>query len=280
MRNNETWRVALHWRDSSAGPFPLYWATEKLVGVEEAKRRGVVLPERWDEAQRAAVEASPLRFFVDDKELRAQHQALILASLLDIPIEGDPAPAPRPKSLVDTPQSTSAYAIESVLLQPAPRSVRLKPGHRRPLSATLAIVVATLVLTCVALTAPASVAIITGVFLLLLLWGISIRPRRRRDLVINGQPIEGRIVNTMNPVAQKAALRGDQTAPSCMFQYEYTPAARSGTSAQAPIRQWMDVQNEKDWREVQVGDAVTILYDPRRSKRSLIYRFAEFEVVA
>ncbi len=64
----------------------LYLANGRSVGLEEAQRRGVVLPKRWDEAQAAAIASSPLRFLVHDTQLEAQHQALVLASLLNLPL--------------------------------------------------------------------------------------------------------------------------------------------------------------------------------------------------
>jgi len=51
------------------------------------------LPKRLDETQAAALASSPLRFFIgEDKWEKAQHQGLVLASLLNLPVvdKGDP----------------------------------------------------------------------------------------------------------------------------------------------------------------------------------------------
>jgi len=81
-----TWTVELNWRDTAKEPFTLYLADGRTVGLEAAQRRGVVLPERLDKAQAAALDSSPLRFFVNDKQLEAHHQGLVLASLLNLPL--------------------------------------------------------------------------------------------------------------------------------------------------------------------------------------------------
>ncbi|MEJ7577542.1 MAG: hypothetical protein WKF74_11115 [Pyrinomonadaceae bacterium] len=81
-----TWTVELNWSDTGRESFTLYLANGRSVGLEEAQRRGVVLPKRWDEAQAAAIASSPLRFLVHDTQLEAQHQALVLASLLNLPL--------------------------------------------------------------------------------------------------------------------------------------------------------------------------------------------------
>lgn len=81
-----TWTVELNWSDTGRKPFTLYLADGKTVGLEEAQRRGIVLPERLDTAQAAELASSPLRFFLHDKQLETQHQGLVLASLLNLPM--------------------------------------------------------------------------------------------------------------------------------------------------------------------------------------------------
>ncbi len=69
-RGNGTWTVELNWHDTSKEPFTLYSADGKTIGLEEAQRRGVVLPDRLDKAQAAALASSPLRFFSMTHSLR------------------------------------------------------------------------------------------------------------------------------------------------------------------------------------------------------------------
>jgi hypothetical protein len=81
-----TWTVELHWRDKAREPFTLYLADGRTVGLEEARGRGLALSERLGEEQAEALASSPLRFFFNDKEFEARHQAIVLASLLNLPL--------------------------------------------------------------------------------------------------------------------------------------------------------------------------------------------------
>ncbi len=97
-------------------------------------------------------------------------------------------------------------------------------------------------------------------------------PLRQRALVREGVATEGAIVRK----------EGRRRAWAVQFAYRaprYGADAAGG--APAADKEWQ-VRMRVGWPDyeaAQVGDAVTVLYDPRQPSRSLIYQFADYEAV-
>jgi hypothetical protein len=103
-------------------------------------------------------------------------------------------------------------------------------------------------------------------------------PLRQRALVREGVATEGVIV-------RKEVRGGRRLSRAIQFCYRAPRygVAREGDEVRAAVadKEWqvrMPV-GRVDFEAAQVGDAVTVLYDPRQPSRSLIYPFADYEAV-
>jgi hypothetical protein len=123
-------------------------------------------------------------------------------------------------------------------------------------------------------------AILANVGLGIVLWAYLRAPLRRRALVRVGIATEGVVVG-------KEVGAGKR--PSWFVQYSYRAprhgvtydAAVTGSSA-VPEKEWQVLMGvaRKDFDAAEVGAGVTVLYDPRKPSRSVIYAYAEHEVVS
>lgn len=125
-------------------------------------------------------------------------------------------------------------------------------------------------------------AIIGGFF-----WVFWITPVILRDLVRRGAPTIGRICDKK--------IQSGEDSDSHILHYEYAPVEYSNygpksqgdafapiaatTILQTPLKGKMTVKKE-EYENAKVGDAMTILFDANSPKRSLIYRFADWEILA
>lgn len=110
----------------------------------------------------------------------------------------------------------------------------------------------------------------------LFVYAAYIVPIIHKRIVSRGVPTRGRIID-------KRTVSGKST--SYYVKYEFEPGTSlTGDSAwetrvsAAPLRREMSVSN-MFWQQAGIGDEVTVLYIPNKPKMSLIYRFAEYEVV-
>ena len=128
-------------------------------------------------------------------------------------------------------------------------------------------------------------------------WALYVQPWLLRSLVIKGIPVEGTIVG-------KDVIHGKSTAYRLYYDYrpmttvQSTPAPSMSMSLPTNSNAWdsssalsdntvreaalskgeMDVRLE-DYEAVNIGDKFTVLYAPNRPQRSVIYRFADYEVI-
>ena len=127
---------------------------------------------------------------------------------------------------------------------------------------------------------------ITGVFV----WLFYVQPARERKLVESGAPTLGRITN-------KTTSKGEH-GTSFFLHYEYSPieysmngpklqgnafAPQISTFSSQPLAlsfKGTAILGHQDYDAVAVGDSMTVLFDVNRPERSLLYRFAHWEVVA
>jgi hypothetical protein len=108
-------------------------------------------------------------------------------------------------------------------------------------------------------------------------WLYERRYRRQRRLVHQGRETSGKILG-------KETVGG--RSPTGLVHFSYW-APRDGTrpaagDAVVPHREWevlMPVR-ARDFETAQVGTAVTVLYDPHKPSRSMIYAFADYEATA
>lgn len=96
-------------------------------------------------------------------------------------------------------------------------------------------------------------------------WHVVVVPWRRKQLVIKGTPISGRLVNKVLVTSSRMTYY--------QLLYEFQPPGHEDTvSGKQYVR-------EDDWKAVKIGKAVTVLYDPDNVKNSVLYRYADFEVL-
>jgi hypothetical protein len=100
------------------------------------------------------------------------------------------------------------------------------------------------------------------------LWDLYVAPWRRRDLLCRGEATTGVIVD-------KKESEGRQ--PTYSLTYQFRPAAQPWQDS-ADVRAKMCVGPE-EFLGCQTGDRVVVVYSPERPRRSVIYRFADFEFV-
>ncbi|MFL5341449.1 MAG: DUF3592 domain-containing protein [Gemmataceae bacterium] len=121
----------------------------------------------------------------------------------------------------------------------------------------------------------------TGMLLLVFFWnGILsifvwlawVAPWRLRQLVKYGSAVTGHVF-------AKETRRGKGTTYFVRYNYVVPPEESADPFVKGQSCEGrMDVTIE-DFKAAEEGQAVTVLYDPRKPKRSLIYDFAEYEAV-
>jgi hypothetical protein len=102
-------------------------------------------------------------------------------------------------------------------------------------------------------------------FMSVVVWFLYVHPWRQRQLVRYGVPTRG--------VVRAIAFCKDGKAAARRITYDYTPGPsevfggpRSGSVKVTPAKA----------AEVKVGNVLTVLYDPRRPHRSVLYRFSNY----
>jgi hypothetical protein len=103
------------------------------------------------------------------------------------------------------------------------------------------------------------------------LWDLYVAPWRLRRLLRHGEATAGVVVD-------KKAKSG--RPPTYTLTYQFQPPARpwegTGTATPPAVRASMKVYPD-DFLGCQVGDPVFVVYDPSRPRRSVIYRYADYE---
>jgi hypothetical protein len=95
-------------------------------------------------------------------------------------------------------------------------------------------------------------------------WWLAVRPWRRRQLVRYGVPTAGR-------VREVTAVPGKIGVAYLRYEYPVGPAGEwRSRSVEAHPREVADLKG---------GDTLTVLYDPRRPRRSLPYRLSPYKAV-
>jgi hypothetical protein len=94
-------------------------------------------------------------------------------------------------------------------------------------------------------------------------------PLRQRNLVRLGVAVPGRVTN-------KEVKRGGKSTTYHVY-YCYTAPAPTPPGEDREYQAEMMVR-EEDYDDVLVEQRLTVLYDPRKSRRSLVYQCADYEV--
>ena len=95
------------------------------------------------------------------------------------------------------------------------------------------------------------------------MWQYWVRPLRVRALYRNGAVGTGVVVD-------KRAVRGKSTTYYVKFIYEDATGTKTQVEMQVPRRE--------DWDHVTEGEAVTVVYDPKRLKRAAVYEYGGYRV--
>ncbi|MBV9467625.1 MAG: hypothetical protein JOZ57_00090, partial [Abitibacteriaceae bacterium] len=126
-------------------------------------------------------------------------------------------------------------------------------------------------------------ALFWNAILLAFVWMIYILPLMTRSIVAAGIPASGHIVH-------KEVISGEDS-DTHMIHYEFSPGSMSSqvgaqrawsdntVHVMAPMKSKMSV-TKAEYSQAQVGDVVTVLHSPKNFKRSVIYRYADYEIIA
>jgi hypothetical protein len=93
-----------------------------------------------------------------------------------------------------------------------------------------------------------------------------VRPWRQRNLIRFGQAAVARVTEVTSWPEKQNTVYG--------VRYEFTP----GVHGDPPVRGSVRVTHPRSAADVAVGDELTVIYDPRRPRRNVLYRFAKFMV--
>jgi hypothetical protein len=106
-----------------------------------------------------------------------------------------------------------------------------------------------------------------------MLWQLHVAPWKLRTLIREGAATSATIVDKKETPGRP---------PTSTLFYEYSAPSESvpgqGLSS-SPVRASMKVPLE-DFQEAQIGDRVVVLYRPERPRRSVIYRYTDYEFVS
>jgi hypothetical protein len=117
---------------------------------------------------------------------------------------------------------------------------------------------------------PASFGLFWSTLVGLLVWIFVSSILRARRLVRYGLPTSG-------VVTEKTIQRGKST--TYYLHYRFIPERAENDEAASHSRSAKTMVQKKDYESAQRGDVVTVLYDPVRPDRSLIYEFADYRAV-
>jgi hypothetical protein len=95
-------------------------------------------------------------------------------------------------------------------------------------------------------------------------WWLAVRPWRRRQLVRYGVPTAGRV---------REVTKTPGKTDMGYLRYEY-PVGPAGESRSRSVEVHL-----RDVADLKAGDTLTVLYDPARPRRSLVYRLSPYQAV-
>jgi len=105
------------------------------------------------------------------------------------------------------------------------------------------------------------------------LWTLYVQPWLLRGVVARGTPTPGKIVN-------KEQRRGKSTTYLVHYEFE-APQVEANGLITGDVEKWkgsMTVRPQ-DFDAAMIGAEETVLYDPNRPSRSLLYRFTDYEAL-
>jgi Protein of unknown function (DUF3592) len=114
------------------------------------------------------------------------------------------------------------------------------------------------------------VAAIWNGILAVFVWHLYIRPWRQRRLVRYGQPVPG----TVSDVKSAIPRRGPAYTVTYVYKLPFDPT--TGDADRYAMGK-ATVEAPQSAANVRPGDILTVLYDPRRPTRSLLYRFSDYK---
>jgi Protein of unknown function (DUF3592) len=113
-------------------------------------------------------------------------------------------------------------------------------------------------------------ALFWNAFVGVIVYFFYVRPWRRRQLVRYGEPTPG--------VVRSVAVVHENKQLAYKIRYEYAvPAGQRSAGGRLPGS--VKASKDSGAANVRVGDVLTVLYDPWRPRRSLLYRFADHKAV-
>lgn len=103
----------------------------------------------------------------------------------------------------------------------------------------------------------------------IIVWQFYVRPWRQRQLVRYGVPTAG--------VVRQVKAWPEKRGQAYRVRYEYTPGPSDlfEERQSGSVRVWPP----NSAADVKAGDVLTVLYDPRRPRRSVLYRFSDYKAV-
>lgn len=100
-------------------------------------------------------------------------------------------------------------------------------------------------------------------------WWVALRPYRQRRLIRWGRPTTA--------VVREVKSGAGKGGPWYQLRYDY--AVEPGGDVSRWRSRKLTLDYPKSAADVQAGDVLTVLYDPRRPRRHLVYRFADYQAV-
>jgi hypothetical protein len=116
-------------------------------------------------------------------------------------------------------------------------------------------------------------ALLWNAFISIFVWLAWVAPWRTRQLLRFGVPVAGQIMMSNR-------IRGNKGGVTYQIQYEYLALIddQNGEVSQQLLNGKMAI-SVKDFFSAEPGQVVTVLFDPKKPKRSLVYDFAEYQAV-
>jgi hypothetical protein len=112
------------------------------------------------------------------------------------------------------------------------------------------------------------VAVFWNGILSIFLWGAYVRPMRIKWLLRYGQPTQG--------IVRAVQERRGKGATTYQIAYDYVAPSPDGGEGQLFNKKMSS--SRKESAHAGAGDLVTVLYNPRKPWRSVIYRYSEYRV--
>ncbi|MBO0698013.1 MAG: DUF3592 domain-containing protein [Zavarzinella sp.] len=112
-------------------------------------------------------------------------------------------------------------------------------------------------------------ALLWNGIVLFMVWKFYVHPWRQRQLVRYGVPTIG--------VVREVKVSQEKSGPAYRIRYDFTP--ERSDLFDDPSSGSVRVSPPKSAADVKAGDMLTVLYDPRRPRRSVLYRFGDYKAV-